>query len=322
MKKNKSIINKIGKKSMLIPALAMAGLLNVHPGTFPKVQIENTNITNSISASYDSLNFETELQKFSEENAFKTLKKILTSELNKVEVNKTQAEVQAEIDELLKRMNHDSLQLALLYKSLEANTILNSGLCLEDIYKNSNYLTTQIDAQHYLHNMLDRLNLLRLRATKNDLNIIRQKYNDKTLSFSVSNGERDLREETELALSDFKEDINTFIFLGHEPKNGNDNHTITSEIAMYLQEIEFATSRVDFNENDYKNLVSLINKAAEKFPEEIFGKPAMRRALIAAYVSQFSFNEMLTNVDYLGYDLNGLIKQEKTYNLHDNQLTR
>jgi len=212
MKKNKSIINKIGKKSMLIPALAMAGLLNVHPGTFPKVQIENTNITNSISASYDSLNFETELQKFSEENAFKTLKKILTSELNKVEVNKTQAEVQAEIDELLKRMNHDSLQLALLYKSLEANTILNSGLCLEDIYKNSNYLTTQIDAQHYLHNMLDRLNLLRLRATKNDLNIIRQKYNDKTLSFSVSNGERDLREETELALSDFKEDINTFIF--------------------------------------------------------------------------------------------------------------
>ena len=322
MKKCKSIINQIGKKSMLIPTIAMAFALQGHPTNTPKQQKENPQIIRSVSASYDVLNFEAESQKFSEENALKTLKKILTSELNNIKVNKTQAEVDAEINEHLKNINNDSLELARLYKAFEANTVLKSGLCIEDIYKNSNYLTTQIDAQHYLHNMLDRLNLLRLRATKKDLDIIQEKYNDKMLSFSIPNGERDIRLETDYTLYAFKEDINAFIFLGHEPKNGNDNHTITSEIAMYLQEIEFATSRVDFNENDYKNLVSLINKAAEKFPEEIFGKPAMRRALIAAYVSQFSFNEMLTNVDYLGYDLNGLIKQEKTYNLHDNQLTR
>ena len=91
---------------------------------------------------------------------------------------------------------------------------------------------------------------------------------------------------------------------------------------MYLQEIQYATSRVNFNENDYKNLVSLMKKGSEKFPKEIFGNESMTCALLAACFAQSSFNELLTNLDYLGYDLNGLIKQEKTHNVHDNQLTR
>ena len=321
---------------MLIPTIAMALTLNnAYPASLPQYQQENTKITHSISASeentkitrsisasYDVLNFEAEVQKFTPENALNNLKNILTSDLNKIEVNKSQAEVEAEINKLLNDMNDETLKLARLYKALEAHTVLKSGLCPEEIYENSDYLTTQIDAQHYLHNMLDKLNLLRLRATENDLDIIHKKYNDKILSFSIPNGDRDLRSETEYTLYAFQEDIKGFIFLGHEPKNGTNNHTITSEISMYLQEIQYATSRVNFNENDYKNLVSLMKKGSEKFPKEIFGNESMTCALLAACFAQSSFNELLTNLDYLGYDLNGLIKQEKTHNVHDNQLTR
>ena len=308
---------------MLIPTIAMAlALNNAYPASLPQYQQENTKITHSISASYDVLNFEAEVQKFTPENALKNLKNILTSDLNKIEVNKSQAEVEAEINKLLNDMNNETLKLARLYKALEAHTVLKSGLCAEDIYKNLNCLTTQIDAQHYLHNMLDKLNLLRLRATENDLDIIHKKYNDKILSFSIPDGDRDLRSETEYTLYAFQEDIKGFIFLGHEPKNGTDNHTITSEISMYLQEIQYATSQVHFNENDYKNLVSLMKKGSEKFPKEIFGNESMTCALLATCFAQSSFNELLTNLDYLGYNLNGLIKQEKTHNIHDNQLTR
>ena len=322
MKKNKFIINQPKKLSMLIPAIAMACALNAHPATLQQQEKENINITRSISASYETLNFEAESKKFTEEKALKNLKSILTSELNDVNVNKSQDEVLAEVKTLLKNMKDDTLDLSRMYKALEAHTVLKSGLCMEDIYENSDYLTTQIDAQHYMHNMLDKLNLLRLGATKNDLIMIHKTYNDKTLSFSIPANGRDMRKETDSTLHAFREDIKAFIFLGHEPKNGMDNHTITSEIEMYLQEIQFATSRINFTESDYKNLVGLINKAAEKLPEEIFGKPSMRRSLIAICTAQASMNELLTNVDYLGYDLKGLIKQENPRLIHSNELTR
>ena len=48
----------------------------------------------------------------------------------------------------------------------------------------------------------------------------------------------------------------------------------------------------------------------------------MRRSLIAICTAQASMNELLTNVDYLGYDLKGLIKQENPRLIHTNELTR
>jgi len=299
MKKNKLIINK-QKIKKLTSIIALAGMLNNPFATALQANSDVASLEKSISLGYETLNYNEAT--YNEQSSMNTLKAILASNLsNVIDNNLTNEEIQKEINQHLASMSVNTLNLARMYKSLEDDTIKKSGLTSEEIYKASNKLTIKVDAQHYLHTILDRLNLVRKSSDKDSLKTIFNLYKNEYLEFSVDST-ADMRKETNFLLSAFKSDIYTFIVLVLDNNTGRAS-TLANEILSYLKELEYLVTQSEYNPSNCNYIFTLIEKIANLLPAEIFGDKAMRKGLIIEFATQHSMNTILTNLEMYGYDI-------------------
>lgn len=315
MKKNKFIINNSNKIKTLIPALTMIGMINCNAMTFPKkVTPESEQLIELISLGHETLNYKNE-SNYSTQKAMNTLKAILSSDLNKIVISDaiSNEDVQSEVIQHLSNMTANTLQLARMYKSLKNDTVNKSGLSIDQIYKSSNALKTKVDTQHYLHTTLDRLNLVRLRADEDALNIIFKLYKHENLAFSI-NSSNDVRDETNFLLYAMKEDIRTFMTLGLEKNEGNDNSDLIEQVYSNLNELEYLTTQAEFTQANCKYIFYLIQKTAELLPAEIFGTYSMRLGLVIEYATQHGMNTMMTNLEFFGFNIENLTNKKTQKN--------
>ena len=315
MKKNKFIINNSNKIKSLIPALTMIGMINCNAMTFPKkVTPESEQLIESISLGHETLNYKNE-SNYSTQKAMNTLKAILSSDLNKIVISDalSNEDVQSEVIQHLSNMTANTLQLARMYKSLKNDTVNNSGLSIDQIYKSSNTLKTKVDTQHYLHTTLDRLNLVRLRADEDALNIIFKLYKHENLAFSI-NSSNDVRDETNFLLYAMKEDIRTFMTLGLEKNEENDNSDLIEQVYSSLNELEYLITQAEFTQANTKYIFYLIQKTAELLPAEIFGTYSMRLGLVIEYATQHGMNTMMTNLEFFGFNIENLTNKKTQKN--------
>ncbi len=318
MKKNKIIINNnLNKLKKLVPTLAMLGMLNCnvcHPMTLQKT--ETSKLVQSISLSQQSLSYNSILN-HSDQQSIKTLKAILSSDLNKFKIDEkiTDEEIQKEINHHLSEMNANTLKLARLYKSLEDHTITKSGLSVNEIYQASNHLTFKVEALHYVHTTLDRLNLIRSHADEDSLNSIFKLYKKENLAFQI-NSANDVREKTNLILYDFKEDIRNFTNTVVTENNENDS-SLADEIYSAMNELDYLITQTEYTQANSKYIYYLINKTAELlYSTKMFGTYSMCRDLVIEYATHHGINTIITNLEFFGYDLEGLGINPKTKNLN------
>lgn len=308
MKKNTLIINKTNKVKAILPVIATVGMLNCF-GLSPRANTQTSQLVKAISLGYETLDY-VKAENYTEQQATKTLNSMLASELNKLVIKDiTNEAVQKEIQHHLKNMSENTLKLARTYKSLENHTINKSGLSVNEIYKATNDLTIKVDAQHYLHTTLDRLNLIRLGADQENLDQIFQMYRNENLAFSI-NPKNNVRKETNFFLQALKEDIKTFIQLSLKSDNPQQQKLI-DEISTDLNEIEHIITNTEYTKANCNYLFYLINKLTDSLPAEIFGTRSMRRGLITEFATQHCMNTMLTNVIMFGYNLDDTKTQNK-----------
>lgn len=308
MKKSKFIINNLGK-SKVIPALAMLTMLNTHGMSFNENKPEI-----SIQRCHETVSYETAAKQFSSQDSFNTLKSLLKSELKNMDERKlSQAQVDEEIALYTTKINTNILDLAELYRAMENHTIDQHGGDLDKIYQIADRTAIKVDAQHYLHDLLTRLASMRI-GMNHDLN------SDNTHLKNKTHTKSSIIDETNFYLYAFKEDINTFIFLGNDNNTELMNHEITSRINFNLNDIKYFVAQKNFTENDYNNLLAIINETAHILPKNIFGNnKEICKSLFAVIASLYSFNHTLTNLSELGYNLNGLVEQNQQ-NIHTREL--
>ena len=312
MKKSKFIINKVGKLSTLIPALALTVTLKGYGlGLHKQVSQYSNEVAQSISIEQETLDYETESTKYSEKDALNNLLNILNSDLFKLENNNfPEEQVQAEINKFIKAMKSNTLKLACLYRALETYTIEKASSSSGDFIQKSDKLATRIDTQHYLHNMLDNLNLIRIGINKDEYKKIYESKKNEDCSFLLCNttNEQDLRKDSASLLNSFKNNIPSFIYFGNENEKQLENYLIVSFVENDFQEIDFLVSKPDFNQKDCNNLLNVIYSIAETLPD-MFGTESMIRGLIIEYTTQYAFNNLLDHLEKVNYQVNSFTNQ-------------
>lgn len=315
MEKNKLKINRFGKISTVIPAILAAGMVNCAAATF-----RTSPNSKSTSLGNKTLVYEKASSNYTEEKTLNTMNEILNSDLNQMKsYDRLEANVQNEVAGYLSDMNANSLELARLYKSMEDNTITNSGLSTDQINKiaanggvdtpdDVNVKVVRSAMQHNMHMVLDTQSLIRFGADEAEITIMDEGDGNngysEYLRFNTKD-KRDMRKESTAVLNAAEIDILNYTQYEYTV-NGQNGKKISNQISGNMNKIKSLVSKTNFNQNDYKNLLNLINETADLLPEAMFGTRAMRRGLVIEFASSYAMNQMLTILANLGYDIDNI----------------
>ncbi|MBQ7974052.1 MAG: hypothetical protein IJ295_03830, partial [Clostridia bacterium] len=218
--------------------------------------------------------------------------------------------IKKELQNYLNKINSNSLKLAKAYKDFGNHKIKQTGLTFEEILQSPKYNSHVFEAPFFIQERLEVLTDISsgINST-NRINYYKKNKSENSYKFLDDN--RNLLDEIDNFLNDFKIFLQFYIVFSCKSYGNMDNNSISFYVKYNLDEIKYLAFNDKKDKDTYDYLLSLINFNVEILPDGLLGSKSMSRSLFYQYASRQLINISITHLTNIGYDLSDLTTPQK-----------